>query len=76
MMELIKAIEKLNWKKQELKNLDEWILDLDIRNKPVKGIHWRKLKKALNDFGEEMQDEITEIENKINEVVENIEVDI
>lgn len=75
-MEIIKAIENLNWKKEELKSLDLWIEDLDLYNKPVKGIHWRKLKKAMNSVAEEMQDEIKEIEEKINQAIDGIEVDI
>lgn len=75
-MELIKAIEKLNWMKEELKSLDNWIEDLDVYNKPVNGIHWRKLKKAMNNIAEQMQDEIKEMEEKINQVIGGIEVDI
>lgn len=75
-MELIKAIEKLNWKKEELKNIDLWIENLDVYNKPVNGIHWRKLKKAMNNVAEEMQEEINEMEEKINQVIGGIEVDI
>lgn len=49
-MEAIKAIEKLNWMKQEQRNLDLWLSDLEINNKPVNGVHWRRLKKDYRGF--------------------------
>jgi hypothetical protein len=71
-----KAIEKLNWKIEELKKLDEWIVDLDVNNRPIDGIHWRKLRVVLKNFADEMQEEIVEMETKIENSIGEIEIDI
>lgn len=75
-VELIKAIENLNWKKDELKSFNNWLVDLDINNKPVNGIHWRSLKVLLNDFSNQMHYEVEALEEQINKVASGIEVDI
>lgn len=75
-MEIVKAIETLNWKKKELRDLELWIEDLEVYKKPVNGVHWRKLKSKMLEFSKELEEEIANIENKIEEAVKNIEVDI
>lgn len=75
-MEAIKAIERLNWMKQERKNLGLWIDELDVNSKPVNGIHWRKLKKVIEVFEEEMIEEIRSFERAVREKLEDIEIDV
>lgn len=75
-MEAIKAIEKLNWMKQERENLSSWLIDLDVNSKPVNGVHWRKLKKIIELYEEEMIYEIRSLEYKITEKLGDIEIDM
>ncbi|AOH54453.1 hypothetical protein ABE28_008820 [Peribacillus muralis] len=75
-MEAIKAIEKLNWMKQEQINLDLWLSDLEINNKPVNGVHWRRLKKTIEVFEEDLIGEIRSLEYKIHQKLGDIEIDV
>ena len=75
-MEAIKAIEKLNKMKQERRNLELWLNEVDMNNKPVNGVRWRKLKKIIELFEEDMIEEIRSLENKINEKLGEIEIDV
>lgn len=77
-MELIKAIEKLNKLKNDAKNIEEWILEVEHGpgKTPVKGTNWRKVKKAIDDVLDDIHLEIQTVETKIQEVTIGIEVDV
>ncbi|MGF7535017.1 hypothetical protein AAGG74_15210 [Bacillus mexicanus] len=75
-MEAIKAVESLIWKKSQLEKFEDWLEDIEVYNQPVNGVYWRNLKKLLQNYSEEMKNEIEEIEQKINKAIGETNIDI
>jgi hypothetical protein len=73
-MDAIKAVEQLIWKKKEIKNLRNWLVELDINEKPVHGVHWRDLKKVIERYSEELEQQTRSLEYKINKSIGDTEV--
>lgn len=75
-MELIKAVEKLVGLKRDVKNMDEWLVELELRNSPVNGLNWRRLKKAIDQVIYDVQAEANELEIKIKDATEKININV
>lgn len=71
-MNIIKSVETLLWKKEELKNIGDWVDNLELNEKPVNGIHWRHLRKNIDCTITYMQISIEELENDINSYIEGL----
>ncbi len=74
-MELLKAVEKHTVLKDEIKKLDDWLAHTEYNNRPVNGLNWRKVTKAINDVISEMVEEKLVLEEKIVNATKGIEID-
>jgi hypothetical protein len=73
-MNAIEAIEKLLWKKKQLKKLKNWLMEAEV-DKPVDGKYWRELREIIKLQIEHMEVEIRKHEYKINEAVGEMKID-
>jgi hypothetical protein len=74
-MELMKAIEKHTALKDEIRKLDVWLSHTEYNNKPINGLNWVKVKKAVNDVISELVEEKLELEEKIENATNGIEIE-
>lgn len=75
-MELLKAIKRKNRIDDEADKLEKWLNHTAFSdNKPVHGLTWVKVEKAITQVIDELLEESQVLEEKINLVAQGLEID-
>ena len=77
-MELLDGIAKVNRLKQDMKDIEEWLLEVEHgenKTKPVRGPSWYKLKNAINVVIDGLHEEAEILEVKIKKVADGLKID-
>lgn len=71
-MNIKEAINHLNKLKDDAKKLEDWLIENNMRTKPISGKYWRQIYKNVEDVLDNMYDEIISLEQDIDKVIKDI----